>query len=457
MHLKLHLLLFLTISFGLAHAQQTDSSEALRLNIQQYLENPAVSKEQKIDTLTYHLNLAKQNLNTIDIVFAYQNLAAINYDRGNANEALRYYKLYVLEVERLSDITDIRKQDFEVSLYKNEIKALSEKIITLENEIEDLESTKEDYFKSNYLIYLGLRIVGLIAAVLFLGWIYIQFKNRKKVKESVLEKKEEKDQKLSELLVNTREQLNQLQTELNLSDILIQYSIPEPQAYFDQNKSIRKKFLLHQPVKLAGGDGFYLQSVKQQTVIAIFDAPGHGVSGGLLSSQIAKQIDTLVVKHGIFSPAVLLQQLESKIRSLFPAGIPFLGGVKIGICLYNSANKTIVFAGANINLIVIHKGIINRYRGEQQMILENDEQLDFPNDTIDVHKGMNLYLSTDGFWSQKGGHEIKPFGINAFEKALESMSPQSIKEHGAILSKILADWKGGNDQDDDILVFGFGF
>lgn len=460
MHRRLYFtLILISITTGIIYGQTVNSNpdSSLKLEIEEVIADPGVSHETKIDTLIYFLNYARKNLNTTDIAFAYQNLAAINYDLENINEALLYYKLYTLEIQRLKEIKDFRKQEFETSLYRNEINALNKRILTLEKEIESLESAKQEYFESNYLIYLGLRIVVIIAAVLMVSWLYIRYKKWKKAKKNTPEIKEAEYQDLTGQLVKTREQLSDLQTELDLSGILIQYSVQDPAQYFDNNKSLRKKFLIHQPKKLAGGDGFYLQSVKNNTIVAVFDTPGHGVSGGLLSSQITLQIDDLVTNHGILSPSLLISQLDSKIRSLFPAGIPFPGGIEIGICLYNSMDKSVTYAGARLTLVVNYKGIINRYRGEDILLLENDNLASIPNSTFEVHKGMKLYLSTDGFYKQKGGHEIKPLGINAYENAIESMYPQSINEHGKILTKILSDWKGSNEQDDDILVFGFGF
>lgn len=457
MRLKESLLLFFLVVYQFGYAQQNDLFEKLNKNVERFVEDSSASAESKIDTLQYFLIQAKLNQNSISIIYSYQNLATLYYQLGKVNEALRYYKLYVLEVQRLTDLSDFDRREFEISLYRNEINALNEKIIMLEKEVEDLESTKKEYFESNYIIYLGLRIVAGIAIILIIGWLYLRYKNSKLNKESTEKAAQEKDDKLSELLVNTRQQLTELQTEMDLSGILVQHNILKPESFFDVNKSIRRKFLINLPKALSGGDGFYIQSVKQQTVIAVFDAPGYGVSGGLLSSQITSQINDLVVKHNIFSPASLVKQLESNIRSLFPAGIPFIGGVKIGVCLYNSAEKTLSYAGAKITLYAIHKGIMNRYRGEQLVVLDNDNQIDLSNTTMDVLKGMNFYLSTNGFWDQVGGHEYKPLGVDAFEKALESMYPQPVKDHGAILTKIFSDWKGANEQIDDVIVFGFGF
>jgi hypothetical protein len=48
-------------------------------------------------------------------------------------------------------------------------------------------------------------------------------------------------------------------------------------------------------------------------------------------------------------------------------------------------------------------------------------------------------------------------GESAFEKTVESLSSHPIIEHQHVLNKIFNDWKGGNEQDDDVLVLGLGF
>jgi hypothetical protein len=262
---------------------------------------------------------------------------------------------------------------------------------------------------------------------------------------------------MTDVLNVTKNQLTKAETELDLADILVQQVITQPEEYFIENKSLRKKFLINQPKKLAGGDGLYISSAKNKTLIVAFDAPGNGAAGGLLSSQIYKLLNDLIKNHNLQSPSLILNQLEISLLNLFPAGAPFSDGINMAICLYDASLKTLTFAGANMDLFIAHKQGQTTLLGMAKSILNSEASVEYSNTDIETVRGKNFYLCTRGFWEQLGGFENRPLGKGSFEKAIESLTSQPLTEHDKVLGKILQDWKGGNDQDEDILVFGFGF
>lgn len=451
----------LIFSFGLllfcfmSEAQQLKAIDSLRTLTYEIARDSASNNKQDLATVKSFLNQAKLARSNEDIIFAYQQLAAINYQLGNTKQALHYYKLYVVELEQLSDYENFKQQRFEENLYENEIKALSIKIDLLEQENVELTLQSDDLFKKNYWVYLGLRVIIAIATVLLIGWLYYKYKKPKK--KPIETKTPPSSPTLTEILSATKDELSKAQTELDLADLLVQEIISHPDESFAVNKSIRKKFLIHQPKNMAGGDGLYLAVEKYKTIIAVFDTPGYGAAGGLLSTRIYNLLEELVKDHHILTPALILNQLEINLLNLFPAGVPFTGGINMAVCLYNSTEKTITFAGANMDLFIVQKGFLHKHHGAAKSLIDSGDLIDYTNSEINVSRGTNLYLSTAGYWLQKGGHDHKALGKPAFEKTIESLSSQPILEHEQVLNKIFNDWKGGNEQDDDVLVLGLGF
>jgi hypothetical protein len=105
----------------------------------------------------------------------------------------------------------------------------------------------------------------------------------------------------------------------------------------------------------------------------------------------------------------------------------------------------------------VQKGYLHRQMGAGKSLIDGSSEIEYSNSELAVARGTNLYLSTEGYWLQKGGHNHKPLGKPAFEKTVESLSSQPIIEHEQVLNKIFNDWKGGNEQNDDVLVLGLGF
>lgn len=437
------------------YPQQSQELDSLRVIILEHSTDSTAATEEEIIIVLGFLELSKDVDSKEDIILSYQQLAALNYSLGNANKALHYYRLYVLEQNQYTSNLKRKGIAFRENLAENEIKALTKKVEVLEEENAELKSSMAEFFEKNYLIFLGLKIILAIAFILFIGWIYVRIKRPKKFPEK--DQTSTTEDQLSELLEETKEKLFKAETEHDLSDILVEHTIIRPEDSFDANKSIHKKFLIHQPKMLTGGDGLFISSTKQKTIIAVFDAPGYGATGSLLSSLIYSQLNDLIRNHKIESPDLLLTQLEINLLQTFPAGVPFTGGISIGVCLYNASRKVISFAAANMELFSVQKGILHHCNGSGQSMLGEKEAQDYELNEVDVSRNSNFYLCTSGFWNQYGGHDNKPLGKASFEKAIEALSKQHITEHEAVLNKILNDWKGGNEQNDDILVLGFGF
>lgn len=451
----------LFFSFGLillsfsSEAQLTKSLDSLRTLATVIAQDSSSNDLQDLVVIKQFLNEAKLDRSNEDIIFAYQQLAAINYKVGNTNQALHYYKLYIIELENLSTTKNLKQQRFEKNLYENEIKALSIKISSLEQENNEAVVQISDLLKKNNWIYLGLRIMLVIATVLLLGWLYFKYKRPKKKVEEI--KIKPSSESITEVIAAQKEELSKAQTELELADLLVQEIISHPDDTFAANKSIRKKFLIHQPKNMAGGDGLYLSTERYKTLIIAFDTPGYGAAGGLLSTRTYNLLDELVKKHHIVSPNLIMNQMEINLLNLFPAGVPFSGGIEMAACLYNSTEKTLTYSGANMDLFVVQRGILNKHAAASKSLIDDNPTLEYTNSVIDISRGTNIYLSTKGYWSQQGGHDHKPLGQATFEKTIESLSTQPITEHETVMNKIFNDWKGGNEQNDDVMVLGLGF
>ena len=446
------LIIFLLMLSLPASAQEKMSIDSLR---QVVLADSTSSTDKKLITRQLFLTEARKHQLKDDLILAYQQLAAINYQLGRVNEALRYYKLYALELEELNAVEMYRQHQFEKNLYENELRALKDRVTLLEQEKTELKNWKEEYQQATHMISLGLKVVVVIFLLLLAPWLYLKIKNRGKPPVEPASEDTPAAPDLTELLNNTRQHLINAETELDLADILTGQIVPQPDKVFANNFSLANKFLIYQPQQLASGDGLYMAAVQDKTVLAIFDTPQHGATGALLCGHIYHLLDDLVKNHHVISPSLLLTQLEAALHNVFPAGVPFAGGISIGICLIDEKARKLMYAGAQMALYMVYKGVVNKTTGSLTSLLLTDENTTYDNIELATAKGMYFYLSTDGYWLQTGGTQQKPLGEEAFGKTLESLSLQPLAEHEQVLTKIFTDWKGGNDQDDDVLVIGF--
>ena len=65
-----------------------------------------------------------------------------------------------------------------------------------------------------------------------------------------------------------------------------------------------------------------------------------------------------------------------------------------------------------------------------------------------------LYLGSDGFQNQLGGEKIKKFSSNRLHQFLLENGRLPLTEQFNLLREEWEEWKGMNDQTDDICLFG---
>ncbi|MBR2888019.1 MAG: SpoIIE family protein phosphatase, partial [Bacteroidales bacterium] len=73
---------------------------------------------------------------------------------------------------------------------------------------------------------------------------------------------------------------------------------------------------------------------------------------------------------------------------------------------------------------------------------------------LKVNPGDILYMTSDGFADQFGGSRNKKFRTANFEKLLLSVIPFTLEKQKEILTETFLDWKGINEQVDDVHIIG---
>jgi serine phosphatase RsbU (regulator of sigma subunit) len=77
---------------------------------------------------------------------------------------------------------------------------------------------------------------------------------------------------------------------------------------------------------------------------------------------------------------------------------------------------------------------------------------EFKDEELKIQKGDMIYLFSDGYSDQFGEQNKKKFSTKRFKKLLTDISGKSIEEQFELLDNAFNDWKGKEDQIDDVLV-----
>ncbi len=80
---------------------------------------------------------------------------------------------------------------------------------------------------------------------------------------------------------------------------------------------------------------------------------------------------------------------------------------------------------------------------------------DFEKHEINYKEGDTFYIFSDGFADQFGGPDGKKFKYKPFKDLLIEIYEKPMEEQEQILDKVFEDWKGEQEQLDDVVILGF--
>jgi PAS domain S-box-containing protein len=219
-----------------------------------------------------------------------------------------------------------------------------------------------------------------------------------------------------------------------------------------------KSFLISLPCDIVSGDFFWSHEQGNKKFIIVADCTGHGVPGALMSIICNNLLDQIIINERIESPSDILELLDTRLKQAVKNDEDEVkDGMDITICVIDTELKEIRFAGANNSLYATDE---QRKVEEMHvahvsiggMILE--EKKCFETKRFPFQCGQRIYLSSDGYYSQFGGERGKKFMKSGFVKMLDGLQTAPIEKHKSTLMDKFREWKGNNEQVDDVLVIG---
>lgn len=217
-------------------------------------------------------------------------------------------------------------------------------------------------------------------------------------------------------------------------------------------------FVLSKPKDIVSGDYYWLGVKDDKVVIAVADCTGHGVPGAFMSLLGVSFLNEILNKSVIIRANEILNQLRGQvIKSLRQTGNSkeARDGMEIAMCVIDKVKNKLQYSGAFRPMYLIRKGEIIELSGDNMPIgIYEEEENSFTNKEMLFEGGDMIYLFTDGYTDQMGGDSRKTYRSQNFKKLLLNIYNASMPQQKSILEKNYNDWRGLNEQLDDILVIG---
>jgi serine phosphatase RsbU (regulator of sigma subunit) len=243
---------------------------------------------------------------------------------------------------------------------------------------------------------------------------------------------------------------------LRYAGIIQKALLPDPEFL----KSVFKDyFVLFMPRNIVSGDFYYVTRGNQYLRVAAGDCTGHGVPGALLTILgIGFLNDIFQSRIDIKANRALNLMREKLMKALRQTGekAEAKDSIDLALCIFDTTTGQLQFSGANRPLILMRNGELIEYKPDKMTIgLAPLREHPFTNQVIDIKPGDSFYLFSDGYPDQFGEMNSKKFKQKNLKRIISSLAGQPMYYQKEIIEGTFREWKGNEQQVDDVLVFGF--
>ena len=224
-------------------------------------------------------------------------------------------------------------------------------------------------------------------------------------------------------------------------------------------KLLNDYFILYKPKDIVSGDFYWLDKKDGLVMLAAVDCTGHGVPGAFMSIVGFNQLNYAVNVKKSRKASEILEVLNEGVAKTLRENQKesnVKDGMDMALCVIDFESKKLQFSGAINPLIMIRDGELTQIKGDKKSIgpVVSGEPARFTNHEIDLKKNDCFYMFSDGYADQFGGPDNKKYMIRRFRDFLTEVHQKPMSQQMEILDQEFNDWKGDEEQVDDVIVMG---
>jgi len=369
--------------------------------------------------------------------------AALTFSaRNDFKSAFLYLQKYddikdsVMSLEKQNQILDLQtRYETEKSEKENEILKQEQKILQITRDF-----------------LLGGALMLAITAFFILRSLIIKKRDNK-----LLQKQKEEINRQKEIVEGQKKEITDS----------IHYARRIQSAILPSEEIIRnlsnELFVLYLPRDIVSGDFYLIRHLDTEiTIVSAADCTGHGVPGAFMSmlgvsllNDIINSNKELIISRD-FTPADILNSLRYRVKSaLSQTGREgeAKDGMDMSLCVFNRRTMEMQYAGANNSVYIVSEGRLTEIKSVRNPIGIYIAEKEFVNNIIKLKPDSIVYLFSDGYSDQ-----INPAGSKFLSKNLKLMLEEiynlPLAEQESILLRKHQDFRGTEEQVDDILLMG---
>ena len=223
-----------------------------------------------------------------------------------------------------------------------------------------------------------------------------------------------------------------------------------------------ESFVFYRPRDIVSGDFYWLNATADRLFLAVVDCTGHGVPGAFMSVLAYSLLNQIVSEQPACSADGLLAQLDERVQqTLRQEGHTdeSLDGLDLALCILSLREPVLEFAGAGRPLYQLRNRQLIKYEGDRLPVGGAQFKYKAYRSTrIDLLAGDRFYLFTDGITDQFGFDEAgrkRKFTPVRLQEWIADNYSTSLKRQESILTRLLTEWQGNEEQLDDLTLLAF--
>jgi serine phosphatase RsbU (regulator of sigma subunit) len=217
-------------------------------------------------------------------------------------------------------------------------------------------------------------------------------------------------------------------------------------------------FVIFEPKDIVSGDFYWIFQHNDDVYFAVGDCTGHGIPGALVNIAGNTLLRQIIRLEGFSDPAKIIAKLDEELTLLFNENLTQgiqRDGMDIVFCKFNLTKKTGSFCGAGRPLVLVRDGELIEHKKGPDAIghCSKDEKI-FETVDFELQSGDQFYLFSDGYTDQFGGENVKKFNRKRLRSLLTSLTDKSSAQQKEELLFHFNQWKGKQEQVDDVCLLG---
>lgn len=381
----------------------------------------------------------------------YNSLAKFYDQVGDAQNALIYFKLYTLQMEKIYYSESANRIAEAQAVYNLEKKEKEIALLKKDLELIELNEKKRKLTLTAFLASaMGLLIIGVIV-----------YKGRIEKKRSLGKiKSQEKaidlqEREIKEVNTQLKEKNEELLNGLDYARRIQNALLPSNDAL---QEFFGESFVYYQPREIVSGDYYHCSEVNGKKILAAIDCTGHGVPGAFMTIMAHTLLDQIINENEMIDPASIANTLHEKLLANISHGSSLpnrMDGLDLAIIVFDENKSSIDYCSIKIPVYIVKNGELIQLK-DYRYSIGGDSYLRNKVETqrYSLNKHEKIYLATDGFQDQFGGSGNKKFMKSSFKELLLEASTMPIGKQHRHFQSTFETWRGKEEQTDDVLIIG---